>query len=435
MISYFENQIKSKYDQDKSLEKSFLSLITEYLLVHKKIIDTDHSKVEDSADKFDTFIKTKGLSHFNRLFQSNTESLLNKKMAEYVTNEINCFEISKSIEYLIPVLISAPFILNTSNLITSMNNLLKKLVEIINSNLIGDIIDKNMTDFELTTYVFSLSIWSLGLYSDINLHDEIVKLITKLDEIKDVQKSNQNVNYDYNSIDLASKHLLSALMLSKPDAEKLTPILNYLKTELSSPYPQNRLNSLNLLSFYYKKTALAVNEDNENLFDICLKTELTPASLDEYRQKIYYLQKLDTIVCTKLLGDNLGQDVPLKYLFGVLYENFKLLWEPTIQLVQSYASSMKQNDFWNILSEFLLDLTHKIECKGYQSKKSGVFKSEVDVDEFDLMKSLEKSRYENMTSIDYLNNRLLLCKSMQGFASICEAKTKMLIPLFFRFMR
>lgn len=49
----------------------------------------------------------------------------------------------------------------------------------------------------------------------------------------------------------------------------------------------------------------------------------------------------------------------MRYLFGVLFENFKLLWQPLVVLIQSYANNMNANDFWNILGEHLnlLNLT------------------------------------------------------------------------------
>ncbi len=69
------------------------------------------------------------------------------------------------------------------------------------------------------------------------------------------------------------------------------------------------MNALNILSSYF--TLTSTNEpkkelssddkkdDFDSLFEICLKAEQTPASLDEYRQKIYYLQLLDSSVCSK----------------------------------------------------------------------------------------------------------------------------------------
>ena len=40
-------------------------------------------------------------------------------------------------------------------------------------------------------------------------------------------------------------------------------------------------------------------EESEDMFQVCLKAELTPASLDEYRQKLFYLQRLDPVICEK----------------------------------------------------------------------------------------------------------------------------------------
>lgn len=42
---------------------------------------------------------------------------------------------------------------------------------------------------------------------------------------------------------------------------------------------------------------------------------------------------------------------------------------------------------------------------------------------------------ENNQNIDYMNNRYLLCQAMKGFTSICESRTKQLVPIFFRFMK
>jgi hypothetical protein len=38
------------------------------------------------------------------------------------------------------------------------------------------------------------------------------------------------------------------------------------------------------------------------------------------------------------------------------------------------------------------------------------------------------------TKADHANNRFLLCKAMQMFANSCEARTKYLVPMFFRFI-
>ena len=55
--------------------------------------------------------------------------------------------------------------------------------------------------------------------------------------------------------------------------------------------------------------------------------------------------------------------------------------------------------------------------------------------ETNILTQLAHLRFGNESNIDHLNNRLLMCQSMQGFANSCESKTRLLVPIFFRFMK
>ena len=65
-------------------------------------------------------------------------------------------------------------------------------------------------------------------------------------------------------------------------------------------FNKNRLNCIKILNWHLVRDSLQANvvksgdtienQENENLFTICLNAERIPASLDEYRQKLYYLQ-------------------------------------------------------------------------------------------------------------------------------------------------
>lgn len=435
LIAYFNNQIKNNYQQNNEIENYFLTLLAEYLLKEKKILEPYHNTVEHTEDKIDNFLKIKCLNNLNRLFKNDksfTDSELAIYLNKFVDNEIDKLE---NLEIIIKILISV-FFIGKSSSYNKLTQMAKKLIQILVKELeVDNFEDKKLAMLELNSYLLSLTMWSLGIYTKVSCQKQIVELILKLNEIKENLKQKQIINYDVNSLDLSSKHLLQALRYSYESVTEndiLVPLSGYLKFELSSPFSECRINSLFLLSSLFKINGLPVNEDNENLLDQCLKIELTPASLDEYRQKVYFLQKLDPIVSQKLIDNQLTEEVPLRYMFGLLYENFKLFWDPTVQIIVSYASSMKQNDFWNFFYDFLIDLTHKIESKGQACRRSE--NVQINSNRFDLMNYLEKSRLGNLNSIDYLNNRILLCKSMQSFAQICESKTKVLVPLFFRFM-
>jgi hypothetical protein len=66
------------------------------------------------------------------------------------------------------------------------------------------------------------------------------------------------------------------------------------------------------------------------------------------------------INCQKNLTNNILKKVPLRYLFGVLFENFKLVWEPVTTLIQSYASQLKMQVFWLIFGDYFASLSDVI---------------------------------------------------------------------------
>jgi hypothetical protein len=52
-----------------------------------------------------------------------------------------------------------------------------------------------------------------------------------------------------------------------------------------------------------------------------------------------------------------------------------------------------------------------------------------------LLSNMQKLCFKNEANIDYFNARFYLCKAMEEFTPICEARTKFLVPLFFRFLK
>ena len=65
---------------------------------------------------------------------------------------------------------------------------------------------------------------------------------------------------------------------------------------------------MNILNWFYKNEQSNEASD-DSLFKICLNAETTAASLDEYRQKVYHLQRLDADICKKYFQNNQLQEV------------------------------------------------------------------------------------------------------------------------------
>ncbi len=147
------------------------------------------------------------------------------------------------------------------------------------------------------------------------------------------------------------------------------------------------MNSLNILNEYLKEKnyfelestiekdlkcdqKLTTDDEENNFLAVSLKAEQTAASLDEYRQKLIYLQRLDPLVCSKYFRslkaanadfhDLECHDMPLRYLFGVLFENFKLIWDPIVAIIQAYANHFKMEQFWNIFGKYFAYLSDVI---------------------------------------------------------------------------
>jgi hypothetical protein len=72
------------------------------------------------------------------------------------------------------------------------------------------------------------------------------------------------------------------------------------------------MHSINVLNWYFTDIGISnasENEEQENLFTICINAEKIPVSLDEYRQKLFHLQRLDPEICKKYFNTKQMQEV------------------------------------------------------------------------------------------------------------------------------
>jgi hypothetical protein len=65
--------------------------------------------------------------------------------------------------------------------------------------------------------------------------------------------------------------------------------------------------TLNILIKYEKITN--PSESDENVLTICLQAEQTKATLEDYRQKLYYIQRLDFEACQNMMPSSQYKDV------------------------------------------------------------------------------------------------------------------------------
>ncbi|KAL0280213.1 UNVERIFIED_CONTAM: hypothetical protein PYX00_001577 [Menopon gallinae] len=120
-----------------------------------------------------------------------------------------------------------------------------------------------------------------------------------------------------------------------------------------------------------------------------------------------------------------GCKVLIRYLLGVLYCNFKLIWEPTFEILASYATKIPKL-FWGVFHKQLTYVT--------QLCKERKFPDDLNLptmDEF-LLKNVRFLIVEDKA--DYNNYRYLLWKSMTLFADLCESKNRDVVSMYLTFL-
>nr|CAD7588809.1 unnamed protein product [Timema genevievae] len=134
-------------------------------------------------------------------------------------------------------------------------------------------------------------------------------------------------------------------------------LFHKLKVNLSSPYSDVRLVTLHIFSLFERSTHNTSSNHvlkDWSMFSQCLAAESVLPTVQDYRDKLQQLQALSyETVASSLTCNSAYSQVPLRYLLGVLFVNFQLLWKPVTRLVVSYARGLPSAEFWEVFHEQL----------------------------------------------------------------------------------
>ncbi|CAH1799075.1 unnamed protein product [Owenia fusiformis] len=226
-------------------------------------------------------------------------------------------------------------------------------------------------------------------------------------------------------------------LLTPAIASELFPLL---QNNISSCYQQNRLLTLRIFSHF--EYDMPHSEDvpiaTQNVFQICLSAELTIANIHTYRDKLKYLRKLEHGIVTNILPKGPYKLVPLRYLIGMLYVNFTMMWDPVIQLIKSHADGLDRMEFWGTWLPFLQSSASLAEKELH--KEQGVRKPSAENEQPTDLEALYCQQQELMSlrvkdRADHVNFRHLLWKSMAQFPDKCEPRSRDLAPMLFSFLK
>ena len=291
LVAYFENNPKSVDSKPKlknyDYTEKFISLLANYLSRQNVVDEELLNEIADQNVKIEANLfleclsKQKLLTYLARLFEENkySKSTLNRKVVECFSKRIQeledvlaCGQSLGDIEPHVQLFIIAPFILQDFD---QASNKLAQIAQSLLAYQFKKLESKEQTasDLEASSFMFSLSIWSLMLNKSsqtllakmLNETGEltlnrIVDLLAKTEKYGRELRSNKDLAFL--KLDKTLKHLLRSLnhvltaskIASRSDLAKynssfknsMAAITDMLKWQLASPYPDVGFISLSL---------------------------------------------------------------------------------------------------------------------------------------------------------------------------------------------
>uniref|UniRef100_A0A1I7W3C8 DRIM domain-containing protein n=1 Tax=Loa loa TaxID=7209 RepID=A0A1I7W3C8_LOALO len=165
----------------------------------------------------------------------------------------------------------------------------------------------------------------------------------------------------------------------------------------------------------------------ESAFNLLLRSERTPWTLEEYRTRLMILRQLTYGAHTKYMPqgfDIIIETIPLRVIIGNLYEPFTIAWNELKNIIQDYAYGLSIDTFFSLFLPFI----NQMELKSHHviSKNSG----NSNCDMLDKMTIIADKSPRN-----YGVFRLEMFGFLSRISDLCERRTKLLSPLFIHFVR
>ncbi|KAM9071391.1 small subunit processome component 20 homolog isoform 1-T1 [Megaptera novaeangliae] len=227
--------------------------------------------------------------------------------------------------------------------------------------------------------------------------------------------------------------------------EALMELFPKLRANISTGISKIRLLTIRILSHFEVRLPELMEDDGlserQSVFAILRQAELVPATVNDYREKLLHLRKLRHDVVQTAVPDGPLQEMPLRYLLGMLYVNFSALWDPVIELISSHAHGMENKQFWKVYYEHLEKAATHAE-KELQNDTRDEERSSGDASWEQTQEGNVGSLYHEQFALktdlqerlDHTNFRFLLWRALAKFPERVEPRSRELSPLFLRFI-
>lgn len=217
---------------------------------------------------------------------------------------------------------------------------------------------------------------------------------------------------------------------------QLALVDSYLKTNVLSPFHVVRLLTTHVYKLFEnieelnKSVEIGGSVEKFSIFSKCYNVESISPSIQEYRVQLNLLQKMTFNTTQYALAKDTDYHLfGLKYMLGVLYINFKLLWEPVSEFIAGYGNALPAEEFWPTFNNALQS--------SFLNAKKNLKKFQFD-DEIEIGNEIITDLYADYNSIaerpDLYNYRNLILKVMTNCIHVCEAKNRDVVVLFLNFI-
>lgn len=226
--------------------------------------------------------------------------------------------------------------------------------------------------------------------------------------------------------------------------EALMELFPKLQANISTGVSKIRLLTIRILNHFDIRLPVSVEDDGlserQSAFAILRQAELVPATVSDYREKLLHLRKLRHDVVQGAVPQGTLQEVPLRYLLGMLYVNFSALWDPVIELISSHAHGMENKQFWNVCYEHLEKAASHAEKELQKDVRDNMSMGEESWEQAQdgavgaLYQQQLALKTDCRERLDHTNFRFLLWRALAKFPERVEPRSRELSPLFLRFI-
>ncbi|XP_060050218.1 small subunit processome component 20 homolog isoform X2 [Erinaceus europaeus] len=226
--------------------------------------------------------------------------------------------------------------------------------------------------------------------------------------------------------------------------DTLMELFPKLQANISTGISKIRLLTIRILNHFEVRLPELMEDDSlterQSVFAVLRQAELVPATVNDYREKLLHLRKLRHDVVQTAVPDGPLQEVPLRYLIGMLYINFSALWDPVIELISSHAYEMENKQFWKVYYEHLekaatyAEKELQIDRHGEISTGDQSWEQPLEGDLGTLYFKQLALKTDCQERLDHTNFRFLLWKALARFPERVEPRSRELSPLFLRFI-